>query len=178
MTFMCAVIHEGGVRCLDPRPGDATYLNFIALCLTHQTVFEDVVMAGTLRYEIEAARYRRSDIFKFHNRINEDFLKRPDIPRSKPRDRKPDQVYFLQGDGFIKIGYSENPQYRLKQIRSNDGTQYPAGMDYAGVTIIRTIPGGRPLERKLHAKFAHLRHTGEWFTEAPELTDYIKGLAA
>jgi hypothetical protein len=43
--------------------------------------------------------------------------------------------------------------------------------------LLATEPGGFERERELHAQFAHLRHTGEWFTEAPELAEYIDALA-
>jgi hypothetical protein len=43
----------------------------------------------------------------------------------------------------------------------------------APIEIIHTMPGTIEHERKLHTRFASLRMTGEWFSAAPKLLDYI-----
>jgi hypothetical protein len=89
------------------------------------------------------------------------------------------EVYFIRCEQFVKIGVSKDPYLRVKQIRRGvGGALSPAGLERATSQLVGTELGGFDRERELHSKFAHLRHTGEWFTEAPELTDYIKGLAA
>jgi hypothetical protein len=94
-------------------------------------------------------------------------------------DSVPPPVYFIRCEGYVKIGYSADPRARLKQIkRGTGGALFPPRMDAGASEMVATEPGGFPRERELHAKFAHLRHTGEWFTESKELTDYIEGLAA
>ncbi|WP_336715396.1 GIY-YIG nuclease family protein [Arthrobacter sp. USHLN218] len=85
-------------------------------------------------------------------------------------------VYFMRCDAYIKIGVSTSPRYRLEQIRKAGGVLAPHGIDLQRTELITSATGGYPRERALHAKFAHLRHTGEWFTEAPELTEYIDNL--
>lgn len=87
-------------------------------------------------------------------------------------------VYFIRCDNFMKIGMSVDPERRLKVIRTSGGSMFPTSMDVSHAALVATEPGGRWREAELHAKFAHLRHTGEWFTEAPELTEYVEDLIA
>ena len=94
------------------------------------------------------------------------------------RARAAQTVYFVRCQQYVKIGISKDPQGRLRQIKNGGGAQFPRLLDVGTSEIVALEPGGLTRERELHAKFAHLRHTGEWFTEAKELTDYIKGLAA
>lgn len=86
------------------------------------------------------------------------------------------QAYFIRCGSFIKIGAGQSPLGRLETIRKTGGILAPAGLDLATAELIATEPGGFVREKELHQQFAHLRHTGEWFTEAPELTEYIERL--
>ena len=87
------------------------------------------------------------------------------------------EVYFIRCGQFVKIGASKDPQTRLKQIRRMNGSlAFPAGLDLMASELIATELGSFERERELHKQFAHLRHTGEWFTEAPDLTEYIESL--
>ena len=89
----------------------------------------------------------------------------------------PKDVYFIRCEQYVKIGISMWPPHRLKQIRKGGGgSLIPPQMNAATSELIVTELGGLKRERELHAQFAHLRHTGEWFTEAPELTEYIETL--
>lgn len=93
-------------------------------------------------------------------------------PFSEPpakRQSSTDKVYFLQAEnkGFIKIGFTNNPYSRIESIRAMS----PVSLD-----VLVIITGGKPLEQKLHQRFSHLRHHGEWFHPEPELLEYINGL--
>lgn len=91
----------------------------------------------------------------------------------------PKEVYFIRCEQYVKIGISQDPPTRLHQIKSGiGGALAPPGVDVKASELVTTEFGGITRERELHAKFSHLRHTGEWFTESKELTDYIKGLTA
>lgn len=90
--------------------------------------------------------------------------------------RRAQTVYFIRCEQYIKIGVSHDALTRLNQIRKG-GTSFPRRLDIASSVLITTEPGGFEREKELHAKFSHLRHTGEWFTEAPELTEYIESLS-
>ncbi|UUG70005.1 hypothetical protein SEA_ZUCKER_46 [Arthrobacter phage Zucker] len=93
------------------------------------------------------------------------------------RRRKAQTVYFIRCEQYVKIGISLNPSNRLNQIRKGGGSLFPRRMDVESAEIVATEPGGFDREKELHEQFAHLRHTGEWFTEAPELSQYIDSLS-
>lgn len=45
------------------------------------------------------------------------------------------------------------------------------------IRLLLEIPGTPVLERELHARFAHHRLKGEWFSLDGDLADYIRTLA-
>ena len=94
------------------------------------------------------------------------------------RHRAASQVYYMRCGEFIKIGVSITPAYRLRTIREIGGVLSPDGLNLALTKLVATEPGGQSHERAMHRQFAHLRHTGEWFTETPELTAHIERIAA
>lgn len=93
------------------------------------------------------------------------------------RHRKASQVYYMRCGKFIKIGVSISPLYRLRTIRETGGVLHPADLDLGKTTLVAFEPGTQEHEAAMHAKFSHLRHTGEWFTETPELTAHIEAVA-
>lgn len=179
MSFECAAVFEGQ-RCPNDEPGDTVYLGSLAFCVHHQENFENLVLARALDDEVRKSRLAKSELGQIFERILDAMRNPPpggDVPRR--RDMRADAtVYFIRCEGYIKIGYAIAPHKRLKQLQATDGTKYPDGIKCSTAALIQTEPGGFDRERELHAKFSHLRHTGEWFTESKELTDYIKGLAA
>lgn len=76
-------------------------------------------------------------------------------------------VYFMQGvdGGFIKIGYSFNVAYRLKQLQCISPVQ---------IKVLATIEGEKEFESFLHKEFAGCRHHGEWFHPTQSLMDFIE----
>lgn len=88
----------------------------------------------------------------------------PEVPRAQ-------SVYFIRSDGpagEIKIGLSYSPEKRLRELQV--GSAFP-------LEIIGVIPGGGwRKERELHARFAHLRLSGEWFRPGADLWAYIESL--
>lgn len=71
---------------------------------------------------------------------------------------------YLFGDvglGLYKIGISSDPERRLQEINSGNGSAKPP----YEVVIVHSIHVTNPLrvERYLHQKFDHLRLKGEWF---------------
>lgn len=170
MSFECAAKY-GSVRCADETPGDTAYLGFIQLCAAHQNLFEQAAGLNMLAAEIASAKLMRSpvgDIFRN--------WKHSPPSMNSPAKRPSSTVYYMRNKGYCKIGHSIHPERRLMYIRSNDGTLYPDGLQLHLTTIIATEPGGYLREQELHRQFSHLRHTGEWFTETPELTDHINAV--
>ena len=172
MNFECAATIDSQ-RCASRDQGDTTYLGALTFCASHQEAFEDLVRSRKLADEVTSARVARSELGKALAQW------KPVHSTADParRDMRYEaSVYFLRCGDYIKIGYSAAPHMRLRQIKSDDGTKRPSDIDCASTVLVQTEPGGFNRERELHAKFAHLRHTGEWFTEAPELTDYIRNI--
>ena len=84
--------------------------------------------------------------------------------------RKPTgYVYFVQGccGGAIKIGYSKEPERRLKELQ----TGYPDTL-----RILVLVPGTEKTEKYYQRKFEVHRLNGEWFRPEPEVLDKIKEL--
>ena len=164
MKFECAVSIKG-VRCEDEQAGDVTYLGALTFCRGHQQAFEGLVESGQLLGEVNATKLER-------------LFRRPgDTERHQNamrnlRDKRA-SVYFIRCGGYVKIGASRSPDARAESIRTIGGVLAPYLLDLSGAELVATEPGGFKREKELHAQFKHLRHTGEWFTEAPELARYI-----
>lgn len=84
------------------------------------------------------------------------------------------KVYFVQeGDsGPIKIGFTLSTLVkRLTQIQNGN----PRMLNIRGV-----MDGGRDLEARIHAAFAHLviQGTKEWFRPEPDLLEFVDTVAA
>lgn len=75
-------------------------------------------------------------------------------------------VYFIQeeNDGLIKIGYSRNPNRRLKSLQTNNPRK---------LRILKVIDGEMCRETYLHHRCSKFNASGEWFHPHPELIDYI-----
>jgi len=80
-------------------------------------------------------------------------------------------VYFIQGEngGAIKIGYSKDPEVRLKTLQ----TSYPDILK-----VLCLIPGNANTETKYHKAFEHLKLNGEWYKPDKEIFDEIEKLKA
>lgn len=70
------------------------------------------------------------------------------------------KVYFVSAPGRIKIGYTMQPDQRLKHLRS---------MDMEQLEMIAVKDGTRRIEHALHALVADHRIRGEWFKDCPEV---------
>lgn len=72
-------------------------------------------------------------------------------------------VYFIEavGAGLVKIGFTDgDPETRLGQLQT--GSAHP-------LRLRHTTEGDQLRERRLHARFGHLRQSGEWFRLTVEL---------
>lgn len=76
-------------------------------------------------------------------------------------------VYFARSRGLIKIGYSSEPDRRMKSL----ATTWPHP-----VRLLKLVPGGKRLEAEYHERFGHLRHVGEWFRADRDLIEFIDSL--
>lgn len=78
-------------------------------------------------------------------------------------------VYFIQGlsGGAIKIGFSNDPQSRLKTLQ----TGYPDIL-----RVLCLVPGNEKTEIFYHKKFELYKLSGEWFKPVKQIFDEIESL--
>lgn len=70
--------------------------------------------------------------------------------------------------GFVKIGTSRQPGQRLSALQScarsrRSNTIMPRSIDPSVLMVLYQQPGGRPVEKELHAHFATSWVMGEWY---------------
>ena len=76
-------------------------------------------------------------------------------------------IYFIADTIFneVKIGYSANPQKRLKELQTARSNE---------LTLLKVIPGNQKEERKYHSQFCWYRKKkGEWFDLSDENKTFI-----
>src|SRR3990167_847422 len=79
-------------------------------------------------------------------------------------------VYFLQCEGYVKIGKSE-PQNLKRRLRCI-ATCCPFQMTFLGVIKSPAYDDYRN-ELRIHIKFAKFAHHGEWFRLTDEIRDFL-----
>jgi hypothetical protein len=76
-------------------------------------------------------------------------------------------VYFVEVNGFIKIGYSSDLRQRMKTMRTRTpNMSRPVGLGYIPIKAPREM---RRVEADLHSRFAGDREIGEWFRPSMQL---------
>ena len=98
--------------------------------------------------------------FGFHKGVTGTFVRL--IKSCKPES----YVYFIEAVGLdkIKIGTSDDPEKRLKQLATGSAVT---------LELKVKISANIELEKELHKKFEHLRVDKEWFYAAREIREYI-----
>ncbi len=79
------------------------------------------------------------------------------------------EVYFIldKARKCIKIGFSKNPEKRLKSLQTGSGSK---------LSLLKTVSGTYSLESKYKRQFASLKIQGEWYKATKELQDFIDSL--
>lgn len=88
-------------------------------------------------------------------------------------------VYFIACGGFIKIGFSDDPQRRVKNLfRSSSRYAAPRAAFEARDSrqLIGYIEGEKDAERRLHLALDDFAAGCEWFVDEPTLREYLAGL--
>jgi hypothetical protein len=77
-------------------------------------------------------------------------------------------IYFLQSpsDGNIKIGVSDNPYSRLRQLQTGSSSK-------GHFCILLAMPGGKKREKDLHILFEKYHIVREWFFPSEEIMNFI-----
>jgi len=88
----------------------------------------------------------------------------------------PTYVYFIECDGYVKIGRSKRPDSRFKSlINKSDPTLKPASIDMANAKLLGYIPGSEDMESVYHWLLRAHRAEGEWFkfnSHVAKIIDY------
>lgn len=79
--------------------------------------------------------------------------------------RVPNKTYLIRCGDYVKIGITADVRLRLRTLEAHNPLPLEVGA---------LFPGGREIERKLHARFVAYRHRDEWFRIEGELADWIK----
>src|SRR5690606_8409539 len=90
------------------------------------------------------------------------------VRQDTERQRWEGYIYFARRGDLVKIGYSTQPDRRIKTL------VHHAGSEFDEVVV---IPGTKNDERSYHAQFAEHRQEGEWFTTTPQILSLMGELA-
>ena len=74
-------------------------------------------------------------------------------------------IYFIRQGKFIKIGYSVNPNERIKDLQTGSPVK---------LHLQATMEGCFKTEKGLHKLFEHLKSKGEWFRYTDEMKNFIR----
>ena len=99
---------------------------------------------------------------------NEEELVFDEIKALKSMANRPkNYVYFIKNESgkMVKIGYSKNPEKRLKMLERT----LPMSLE-----LVYFMPGSELREKRLHEKFSKYRIKGEWFIFSDEIKQYIE----
>lgn len=80
------------------------------------------------------------------------------------------QVYLAKMGEFYKIGYSNDPQRRVKELIP---TKFPIPYKVKLVHAVERESAPQ-LEQYLHRQYSLVRVNGEWFQLSPEQVDAVK----
>ena len=75
------------------------------------------------------------------------------------------KIYFLECDGRIKIGFSRNPDSRVREL----ATGAPAKLTFLG-----QVDGPISLETALHRHLRNYRVSGEWFRDCEQVREAMR----
>jgi excisionase family DNA binding protein len=94
-------------------------------------------------------------------------LRKPAKPRL-PDDEEPGEptgfVYVIKAKNRVKIGYAKDVAKRLATLQTASPHR---------LVVVVHFPGNIEMERRLHARFAKHRSTGEWFTIHQNIRDWL-----
>lgn len=90
-------------------------------------------------------------------------------------DRHTPVVYFVERDGFIKIGTTGRVPARIAELSRGD-TAGP-GLTLSPVKLLAMMPGDGAVESAVHGLFRSLRRDGEWFLAGEPLLTFVQAVA-
>lgn len=79
-------------------------------------------------------------------------------------------LYAIVARPYLKLGYSNDPTRRLKEMRSaGRGLLEPADLDHAGCALWLTFSASAEDEKTMHHLARNYRASGEWYYADPGL---------
>lgn len=89
-------------------------------------------------------------------------------------------VYFAKVGRYIKVGYSANPERRVRNLFQS-ATRYGAPRDISAQTpreLLAAVDGTKDSETRAHASLGDFRVMGEWFIDEPEVREFMAACVA
>jgi hypothetical protein len=77
-------------------------------------------------------------------------------------------IYFIETQGMVKIGYSNDPRRRFHNLSIGCPTK---------CSLVAVIEGSMSEEKDIHEMFKANRIRGEWFEFTPEINTFIAARA-
>ena len=76
-------------------------------------------------------------------------------------------VYFVEAGlgGPVKIGWTQDVERRIAELQTANAHR---------LNLLGTVVGTMEDEAATHARFSHLRLEAEWFTNSPEIHQFLK----
>ncbi|MER7733693.1 GIY-YIG nuclease family protein [Streptomyces erythrochromogenes] len=105
---------------------------------------------------------------------NEQLVTRETFEQAR-RLRHGSVVYFVEREGFIKIGRSTSLKQRLPSLASGSCLM-PDGVKPGPVKLLATTPGDHEVESAFHLRFRRQRVRGEWFRPNKALLNLVEDL--
>lgn len=81
--------------------------------------------------------------------------------------RRKGQIYYIFHNGLVKIGFSNNPQIRLQDLR----------VAAPNCILVATEPGTPEKEFERHQQFSSHRKEGEWFVVSADIDAHLESLS-
>lgn len=90
-----------------------------------------------------------------------------DTPFFERTEKGSGYVYFIEAVGLsrVKIGFSEDPESRLRQLLTGSPVT---------LKIFAKMPGSQIMEKEIHGRFQHLKVENEWFHFTDEIKSYVE----
>jgi len=113
----------------------------------------------------------RSSIYNKFKRLGIErakiFNERSKTPFKAKKEEPKSSIYFIEllGSEVIKIGFSRDPESRLRQMQTSNPHE---------LRMLKVISGGYEKEAEIHEKFSKNRVRGEWFKASKKLRKYIE----
>ena len=180
----CLGQNDNNTRCRrNPDIGSGGYCsnhygqlnNYVMM--THSTYDEYNHKASIENYREEATArlVRKLEVNLARELLFEYGIRKDEIIHSVRENNS--NVYFIECDGYIKIGKSDFPEKRFETLsRTHDTTNRPKNINIANAKLLGYFSGSLRVEGELHERLSKYRVRGtEWFKATESVMDVVYG---